>query len=257
MNDPLLKRNRDDKETGRPSFPFFPITVGLLLVAAGALLMLEKWKVLTLSWSPWDLWPILLIVAGLHKMTGDAEIRRPGLGIILMLGGAGLLLSNLDILNLDIEFWPALIVLAGLMILHGAFSPKCRLGRGQHRHGDLTGEAQPTPGGADKYLNLSTVMGGGEYRFDHPNLEGGRISAIMGGFSLDLRHTRLARSTVTLDVHVIMGGVELTVPTDWEVSLEGTPILGGLENKTVRPSSPTGRLRVIGTILMGAIEIKN
>ena len=241
MNDPLMKRPGQEHGTGRPSFPFFPITVGLLLVAAGALLMLEKWKVVSLSWSPWDLWPILLIVAGLHKMTGDREIRRTGLGIILVAGGAGLLLSNLDILKLDIEFWPALIVLAGVMILHGAFSPKCHMGKGQHRSENTPGEPQPSPGGADKYLNLSTVMGGGEYRFDHPNLEGGRISAIMGGFSLDLRHTRLARSTVTIDVHVIMGGVELTVPEDWEVSLEGTPI----------------RLSVIGPILMGRLEPKN
>src|SRR6266511_2459578 len=36
----------------------------------------------------------------------------------------------------------------------------------------------------------------------------------------------------TVDAFALFGGVDILVPKDWRVSLSGTPILGGYEDKT-------------------------
>jgi hypothetical protein len=41
------------------------------------------------------------------------------------------------------------------------------------------------------------------------------------------------------------------------VVLEGTPIMGGFEEKTVPPSSVAKRLIVRGYVIMGGLEVRN
>jgi len=54
-----------------------------------------------------------------------------------------------------------------------------------------------------------------------------------------------------------MGGMEVRVPEDWIVIIEGFPFMGGFDDKTRPEKNSTKRLIVKGTAVMGGIEIKN
>jgi predicted membrane protein len=106
------------------------------------------------------------------------------------------------------------------------------------------------------------IMGGGEFRFDSHDLRGGKISAIMGGGTIDLRDADMSADEITLDAFALMGGIEIWVPTSWQVIMQGTPILGGMENKTVNrtadnQTSKPKRLIITGMAILGGIEVKN
>ena len=47
------------------------------------------------------------------------------------------------------------------------------------------------------------------------------------------------------------------MPPDWSVILQGTPILGGFEEKTIVPPHQNKRLYVIGYAIMGGLEVRN
>jgi len=54
------------------------------------------------------------------------------------------------------------------------------------------------------------------------------------------------------------GGLEMRVPEDWKVVLEGTVLMGGVEDKSKSaPADSPNMLILRGVVLMGGIEIKN
>jgi len=54
-----------------------------------------------------------------------------------------------------------------------------------------------------------------------------------------------------------MGGVEIRVPREWSVVVNGSPVLGGIEDKTIPPMMPGKRLVIDGSVIMGGVEITN
>ena len=60
-----------------------------------------------------------------------------------------------------------------------------------------------------------------------------------------------------LHLSIIMGGVEIRVPREWSVVVGGSPVLGGIEDKTVPPMTPGKRLVIEGSVIMGGVEITN
>jgi predicted membrane protein len=81
-------------------------------------------------------------------------------------------------------------------------------------------------------------MGGFKRRITTPDFRGGEITAIMGGCDLDLRQSSI-NGVAVLNVFAMCGGITIKVPVDWTVELDGTPIMGGFEEKTIVP--PTRR----------------
>jgi hypothetical protein len=56
----------------------------------------------------------------------------------------------------------------------------------------------------------------------------------------------------------VVGGLEMRVPEDWKVVLEGTVLMGGVEDKSKSaPADSPNMLILRGVVLMGGIEIKN
>jgi predicted membrane protein len=78
----------------------------------------------------------------------------------------------------------------------------------------------------------------------------------MGGLEIDL-HNASIKGEAVIDIFAMMGGVEMRVPEDWLVVIEGFPFMGGYENKTHAPKDTTKRLVIKGTAVMGGVEIKN
>ena len=99
-------------------------------------------------------------------------------------------------------------------------------------------------------------MGGYRRMNNSKDFKGGELTAIMGGLEIDLREASLKGDAV-IDIFALMGGVEMRVPEDWLVIIEGFPFMGGFEDKTRPPKESTKHLIIKGTAMMGGIEIKN
>jgi hypothetical protein len=60
-----------------------------------------------------------------------------------------------------------------------------------------------------------------------------------------------------INVFAVMGGIEMKVPTDWTVILNGSPIIGGFDEKTINPKDGNKRLIVTGYAIMGGVQVNN
>lgn len=224
------------------------VIVALFVIALGVLFLLRNLGV-PIGIDIWDLWPVALILVGLSQLSGSRDAGQSISGWIIFVIGVLFLLSNLDIIPYGIsEFWPVVLILVGLLLLKNAFWG-----------------IRKTPSSQD-FVNLSFVLGGGDLKFNTKNLKGGRITSIMGGGSIDLREADIQDDEIMIDTFCLMGGIEIRVPTTWEVNLQVTPLLGGIDNKTSyhaandkdsRPGKSPKKLTIKGIAIMGGMEIKN
>lgn len=217
------------------------LALGLAVVVFGILLFLKNADS-EFGYRLWSWWPVIFMILGLGMLLQPTRSRRWILGTVLFLLGLLILLSNLDLIRLRArDVWPILLILLGIAIVTRAV----RTGR---------------PALSGEYLDLSMIVGGGQFNYNAKSFRGGRITAILGGGTINLKETEMAADEAIIDALAIMGGIELIVPTEWEVVIQGTPILGGMENKSLR-SGASGvaakRLVVKGTTIMGGLEVKN
>lgn len=209
---------------------------GVVVIAAGTILLLGSADVIEAGRGFAIFWPSVIILAGLLSVI--ANRRHWVLGVVIMFVGTAFLLSNLNVVDLGNVIWPVVIIVVGLVIIFG---------RGGNVHGDV-GDS----------LNSFHVFSGSTLTSRSKQFKGGSVSAVFGGAEIDLRGAELAPNA-TLDIFMAFGGVEMKVPTGWNVVIRGFPIFGGFENKATGESLPANAptLVVNATVLFGGMEVKN
>ncbi|NUT51189.1 MAG: DUF1707 and DUF2154 domain-containing protein [Saccharothrix sp.] len=83
--------------------------------------------------------------------------------------------------------------------------------------------------------------------------------AVMGGIVIDLTKARFAQAETTINAFALMAGIEIIVPEDVTVRVEGIGFMGAFEDSTHKgaPTIPGGPVvRVTGFAMMGAVEVK-
>lgn len=83
--------------------------------------------------------------------------------------------------------------------------------------------------------------------------------AMMGGVEIDLTQARFEEAETTIQAFAIMGGIDIYVPEDVTVQVNGIGFMGAFENKVrdqtePRPGVPL--VKVTGLALMGGVEVK-
>jgi hypothetical protein len=83
-----------------------------------------------------------------------------------------------------------------------------------------------------------------------------RAIAVMGGVDLDLTSATFAAPEATIEAYALMGGVEITVPPDITVVVNGGAFMGGFSD-SVHQQGPPGApvLHVTGFALMGGVDV--
>ena len=81
---------------------------------------------------------------------------------------------------------------------------------------------------------------------------------VMGGVQLDFREAMLGPGVTEVTVFACLGGVEIIVPPEMAVEVDGIAIMGGFDNETDTvlnrdPDQPL--LRVKGLVVVGGVEI--
>jgi predicted membrane protein len=197
-------------------------------------------------------WPLVFVALGALKLAQARQARHLVVGGVLIAAGAGMTLQNLGLIHFEWrQLWPIALILVGLNVITKGFVARgnvvyrsSRLGQRDERfeHGSR--------------IDASATMSGIVLKNDSQDFQGGEINAVMGAVEIDLRQAAIATEAV-LHLSIIMGGVEIKVPREWSVSVNGSPMLGGIEDKTVPPMTPGKRLVIEGSVIMGGVEISN
>ena len=105
-------------------------------------------------------------------------------------------------------------------------------------------------------FQIVCLMQGRHWTSEATNLESGTLVAVAGGVEVDLRGATLALEGAHLRVTNLMGGIDIQVPDDWHVRLEGRAFMGA--NDTVGLGDPHGQpqLTVDCLTVMGGVEIR-
>jgi hypothetical protein len=81
--------------------------------------------------------------------------------------------------------------------------------------------------------------------------------AVMGGGTLDLTEARFAEPQVTISAFTIMGGIEILVPDDITVRVQGFGFMGGFDHRSSGDGPPGAPVVTInGFALMGGVKVK-
>ncbi|HEX6301516.1 MAG TPA: DUF5668 domain-containing protein [Acidimicrobiia bacterium] len=210
---------------------------GIIIVAVGSLLLLDNLDVLDAGEIIGDWWPTAIIAGG--ALAFVANPRHWVVPLILVGGGALVLLRTTGVIDTVDVLLPAILIILGLLVLFG---------RGMGTQSRTT----------EDRVNTFNLFSGSEIASNSTSFRGGRIGAIFGGAEVDLRHATLAPDA-ELDVFAAFGGVEIAVPEGWRVEINGFPLFGGFENATANEPLPDGapRLRIDATVLFGGIEVRH
>jgi hypothetical protein len=107
-------------------------------------------------------------------------------------------------------------------------------------------------------ISSFNIFSGSELASHSDRFEGGNVSAVFGGAELDLRDATPAPDA-SLDVFTAFGGIDIHVPPGWRVDIRGLPIFGGFDNVTAKeqlgPDAPL--LTINATVLFGGLEVKH
>jgi predicted membrane protein len=232
----------------------------VVIILVGAFLLLKTTGILP-HWFVISFWGLAFLLGGVAQMIVSTGRGTRIWGIGLMLMGVIFELNALNITHLGFKnLWPVFIILLGCLMLWQALTGNkngavWRVLESQHDSGQ---ESASTPPGA---LNLNYVFSGTDRRIRTQDFKGGNISAIFGGFKIDLTRAEIASERAVLETNVVFGGGEIIVPESWVVVMEGSGIFGGFDDKTRHfqpdPSKPTPTLVVKGAAVFGAVVVKN
>ncbi|MFN8253213.1 MAG: DUF5668 domain-containing protein [Ferruginibacter sp.] len=242
------------------------IATGLLLVVIGLVLFADKLGVIIPKWV--ISWPMLLVVIGLY--TGFKHSFQNATWFILVLVG-GIFLWDEMMMDLSLKPYiiPIVLVAAGLIVMMRPRQPKRTWGGGRHRRwerwneraAEQTMNQDPPPADSitgDDYIKIDCLLSGVERTILSKNFKGGRISCIMGGAELDLTKADI-QGTAILQLHEIMGGVSLMIPSNWTIQNNISGILHGLEDRRSGQMQPDPHKVLVlqGSAIMAGVEIKS
>lgn len=244
----MENRYNEDHNTHRTGVGTGKIATGVVLLCVGFILVLKNTGFLphyfqNIIFS----WQMLLITIGFIITLGSGN-RGTGL-VVMAVGGFFLLPEILDVTwRLRGMFWPAVFIIAGLIILSNnkMFTRRSRFN---------------SESSLSDSIDMVNIFGGGERIISSLSFTGGRVSSIFGGAEIDLTRSSLAPGDQILDISCIFGGVSLIVPPDWNIVIDVTPILGAFSDSRKllpgRPVDTTSALIIRGAVVFGGGEIKS
>ena len=84
-----------------------------------------------------------------------------------------------------------------------------------------------------------------------------QVEAIFGGVELDLREAIWPQGEVIVDCTAVFGGIEVVVPADISVRVEGAGIFGAFDDSASgEVEGARGRLLVRGTAIFGGVSVE-
>jgi hypothetical protein len=220
------------------------VVLGLLVMGMGVLFLLDNLDIIDFRHAI-GFWPLVFIIGGVVTLSSGGPRSGTYMGVVLLGLGLLMLAGRLGILDISMRvIWPLALIALGGLILYRTVGP------GRVARPDLKDGTTP-----DNVVDIAAILGGFERRLATPDFRGGEITAVMGGCALDLRESSIVKEAV-INVFVIWGGINIKIPPDWTVVLNGTPIMGGFSEKTLTVPDRGKRLVITGYAIMGGVEVR-
>lgn len=215
------------------------LLIGATLAVVGVALLLDGLTIIETGAILKDWWPLLIIVGGVAMLLNDSKDYLWALGV--MVAGVFVQLRVLGYysdVNVWSVLWPMVLIGVGVSVVFGR---------------SVLPQSKVVAGSDD----IVALLGGTDQKNVSENFTGSRITAVLGGATIDLRKAVIKKSA-TIQIFTLMGGVEIVVPRTVIIKNQTNAILGGVENKADQePAKNAPVLTIVGDVIMGGVEIKN
>lgn len=184
-------------------------------------------------------WPALIIITGVLMYFGNRRQNIVWPALVVLAGGL-FQLRQLDIIDFEVWqlLWPLAIVGVGVSILLNRSSPK------------------PLAKDSEDTVATTVLLSGADIKNNSKKFQGGSLSSTLGGIELDLTDAKIDK-TATLNVFCMLGGIEISVPRNWNVRSKVSPILGGIDGKALKSGDADGPTLIItGDVILGGVDVK-
>lgn len=114
-------------------------------------------------------------------------------------------------------------------------------------------------GGVASSREAKVVFSGIQKRGDWVVPQHYRIKAIFGGADLDLREASLEAVEVEINIKAVFGGVNIIVPPDIRVQVDGDGVFGAFNDDTSRGAQPgpgAPLVRITGKAVFGGVNVQ-
>jgi hypothetical protein len=119
----------------------------------------------------------------------------------------------------------------------------------------------PAPNGNnDSQFNYSVIFSHVERYVTSKNFKSGTLSAIFGGFEIDLSRADIEGDEAVIYADAFFGGGEIRIPETWHVVIEGNALFGAFMDETRQlppTTTPAKKLIIRGTAVFGGVSIEN
>jgi hypothetical protein len=201
-------------------------------------------------------WQMLLVVWGItllfkHNFLSGAVPLAMGVYFLLprITGEESVWLST---------YWPAFLVLIGLLILFSRRKNPWHIWSNSGFHlGNRRGRGVEQI--TDGYVTANVSFGSSRHSVLDPVFRGADLDASFGTMSLDLRRTSLEAPEAYINVDCSFGGVVIFVPPHWCLFSVMDNSFGSSEDKRYQSQETDTEHKLIirGDVSFGALEIKN
>ena len=207
---------------------------GIVLIVVGILFLVRNmnWWNFSIFFRGW--WTLFLIVPSIISL-----VRKESMGtsfLILVLGVLMLLASQnvIEWSTIWKVFLPIIIMVVGLLIIFGNRKAKEKRVRANAK------EYVAIFSGVDEVINKI------ESDF--------KMTAVFGGIELDMRDVTLD-SDLVIDCFTLFGGIDIRLPKDVVVKVNGLPIFGGVENKYRNNNEAKVTVYINHTTICGGVDL--
>jgi len=231
---------------------------GIAVIAVGVIFLFDQMGLVSADHLFRLFWPGLFLFLGIEALLYKTGSRKFW-GTVLTAVGVVLLFNSFGVIHVTLAIlWPLLIIFWGVSILLHT------MGRGPLWKSDWPsnwfGQAGGGVGNSESWLDYTLIFSGVKRRITATNFKGGKVTAVFGGFTIDLRKADIEGDEAELHIDAVFGGGEVRVPETWHVSVRAAAIMGGYVDETRAPidlGPNTKRLIVTGAAVFGGVNVKN
>ena len=207
---------------------------GIVLIVVGILFLGRNmnWWNFSIFFEGW--WTLFLIAPSIISL-----VRKESMGtsfLILVLGVLMLLASQnvIEWSTIWKVFLPIIIMVVGLSIIFGNRKVKTKKVRGNAK------EYVAIFSGVDEMI--------GKIESDF------KVTSVFGGVELDMRDVKLEEDLI-IDCFTLFGGIDIRLPKDVKVEVNGLPIFGGVENKYRNNDEAKVTIYINHTTIFGGVDL--